>query len=563
MPCFTSAARVLSPLLLTAASAVPAQQPAMPPVPSVPGVAAAAQTAAEKINPENIRAHVKFLSDDLLEGRGPGKRGGELAARYIATEFALNGLKPAGDDGTFYQHVDLYAVHTDEAATSFAFVPKTGAPIPLSYNTDYVTKDERGQPSADIDAPIVFVGYGIDAPEYNWNDYKGLDLKGKILLVIVNEPPSDDPAFFKGKTMTYYGRWTYKYEEAARLGAVGVLIIHRTDLASYPWAVVQNSQAVEKSYLKGDPSATLEAASWIQLDTARKLMQASGLDLDKEIDAAGKRGFKPVELPVRLKAHVASVVRPYTSANIVGKVEGADTAPKDAVFYTAHYDHLGIDPNAKGDGIYNGAADNGTGCGILIELGRAVAQSKTPPPHTMYFASVTAEEQGLLGSQYLGMHPPVPAKDIALDLNYDELLPIGIPTSTEVSGSERTLFYPVVQKTAQAFNLTIQPDQFPMAGSYYRSDHFSMARVGIPAFSIGEGTLFSGHDPQWGEDQVKDYTAHHYHQPSDEYHADMDFRGDARMAQFGLMLGWQASAGAPTGWKPGDEFQAARERSEQ
>jgi Zn-dependent M28 family amino/carboxypeptidase len=363
--------------------------------------------------------------------------------------------------------------------------------------------------------------------------------------------------------MTYYGRWTYKYEEAARLGAVGVLIIHRTDLASYPWAVVQNSQAVEKSYLKGDPSATLEAASWIQLDTARKLMQASGLDLDKEIDAAGKRGFKPVELPVRLKAHVASVVRPYTSANIVGKVEGADTAPKDAVFYTAHYDHLGIDPNAKGDGIYNGAADNGTGCGILIELGRAVAQSKTPPPHTMYFASVTAEEQGLLGSQYLGMHPPVPAKDIALDLNYDELLPIGIPTSTEVSGSERTLFYPVVQKTAQAFNLTIQPDQFPMAGSYYRSDHFSMARVGIPAFSIGEGTLFSGHDPQWGEDQVKDYTAHHYHQPSDEYHADMDFRGDARMAQFGLMLGWQASAGAPTGWKPGDEFQAARERSEQ
>ena len=562
MPRFTSTARVLSPLLLTAASAASAQQPAMPSVPSVPGVAAAAQSAAEQINPENIRAHVKFLSDDLLEGRGPGKRGGELAARYIATEFALNGLKPAGDDGTFYQHVDLYAVHTDEAATSFAFVPKSGAPMPLAYNTDYVTKDERGQPSADIDAPIVFVGYGIDAPEYNWDDYKGLDLKGKVLLVIVNEPPSDDPAFFKGKTMTYYGRWTYKYEEAARLGAVGVLIIHRTDLASYPWAVVQNSQAVEKSYLKGDPSATLEAASWIQLDTAGKLMQASGLDLDKEIDAAGKRGFKPIELPVRLKAHVASVVRPYTSANIVGKVEGADAAPQDAVFYTAHYDHLGIDPNAKGDGIYNGAADNGTGCGILIELGRAVAQSKTPPPHTMYFASVTAEEQGLLGSQYLGMHPPVPAKDIALDLNYDELLPIGIPTSTEVSGSERTLFYPVVEKTAQAFNLTIQPDQFPMAGSYYRSDHFSMARVGIPAFSIGEGTLFSGHDPQWGEDQVKDYTAHHYHQPSDEYHADMDFRGDARMAQFGLILGWQASAGAPTGWKPGDEFEAARQRSE-
>jgi Zn-dependent M28 family amino/carboxypeptidase len=540
---------------------------AMPAVPMVPGVPAAAQQAAELIRPENIRAHVKFLSSDLLEGRGPGKRGGQLAAEYIATEFALNGLKPAGDDGTYYQKVNFYAVHTDEAATTFAVVGKDGATMPLAYNTDYVTKDERGIASADgvgvadIDAPIVFVGYGIDAPEYGWDDYKGVDVKGKVLLVIVNEPPSDDPEFFKGKAMTYYGRWTYKYEEAAKLGAAGVLIIHRTDLASYPWAVVQNSQAIEKSYLEGDPTATLKAASWIQTTTAAKLMQAAGLDLDKEIVAAGQKGFKPIELPLRLKAHVVSKVRPYSSANVVGKVEGADLAAKDAVFYTAHYDHLGIDPTAKGDGIYNGAADNGTGCGILLELGRAFAQSKTPPPHTVYFSSVTDEEQGLLGSQYLGMHPPVPAKDIALDLNYDMLLPMGVPTSTEVSGAERTRFYPVVEKTAKAFDLTIQPDQFPMAGHYYRSDHFSMARVGIPAFSIGEGTLFAGHDAAWGEAQMKDYTAHHYHQPSDEYHASMDFRGDARMAQFGLMLGWQASAGAPTGWKAGDEFEKARKNS--
>ena len=552
---------VLLSLVVAAAPAVAQQPAAMPAVPEVPGVPQAAQQAAARIDPEKIRAHVKFLSSDLLEGRGPGKRGAELASEYIATEFALNGLKPAGDDGSFFQKVDLYAVHTDEAATKFTLVPKTGAPMPLAYNTDYVTKDERGQVSADIDAPVVFVGYGIDAPEYGWNDYKGIDVKGKVLLVIVNEPPSQDEAFFKGKAMTYYGRWTYKYEEASRLGAVGVLIIHRTDLASYPWAVVQNSQAVEKSYLKGDPTATLEAASWLQTTTAQKLMQAAGLDLDREIDAAGKRGFKPVELPVRLQAHVASVVRPYTSANVVGKVEGADAGAKDAVLYTAHYDHLGIDPNAKGDGIYNGAADNGTGCGILMELGRAYAESRTPPPHTVYFASVTAEEQGLLGSAYLGMHPPVPAPDIALDLNYDELLPIGVPLSTEVSGAERTQFYPAVEKTAQAFGLTIQPDQFPMAGSYYRSDHFSLARVGIPAFSIGEGTLFAGHEAQWGADQTKDYTAHHYHQPSDEYHADMDFRGDARMAQFGLMLGWQASMGAATEWKAGDEFEAPRKKS--
>ena len=552
----------LSSLLLTASVGL-AQSPsgALPSAPQVAGVPDAAQQAASLIDPEKIRAHVKFLSSDLLEGRGPGKRGAELAAEYIATEFALNGLKPAGDSGTFFQKVDLYAVHTDEAATKFTLVPRSGAPMPLAYNTDFVVKDERGEPSADIDAPIIFVGYGIDAPEYGWNDYKGVDVKGKVLLVIVNEPASTDENFFKGKALTYYGRWTYKYEQAARLGAAGVLIIHRTDLASYPWAVVQNSQAVEKSYLKGDPLATLQAASWIQLDTARRLMQTAGLDLDKEIDAAGKRGFHAVELPVRLQAHVASVVRPYSSANVVGKVVGADASESDAVLYTAHYDHLGIDPNAKGDGIYNGAADNGTGCGILVELGRAYAQSKTPPPHTVYFSSVTAEEQGLLGSAYLGMHPPVPAKNIALDLNYDELLPIGIPTSAEVSGSERTQFYPVVQKTAHAFGLTIQADQFPMAGSYYRSDHFSLARVGIPAFSIGEGTLFEGHDPAWGEAQVKDYTANHYHQPSDEYRADMDFRGDARMAQFGLVLGWQASAGAGTEWKQGDEFAKARKAS--
>ena len=549
--------------LACAAFAAQAQQPApgMPPVPQVAGVPAAAQQAASAINPENMRAHVKFLSSDLLEGRGPGKRGAELAADYIATEFALNGVQPAGDSGSFFQKVDLYAVHTDEAATKFTLVPKSGAPMQLAYNTDFVTKDENGEASADIDAPIVFVGYGVDAPEYGWNDYKGVDVKGKVLLVIVNEPASDDEKFFKGKALTYYGRWTYKYEQAARLGAVGVLIIHRTDLASYPWAVVQNSQAVEKSYLKGDPNATLKAASWIQLETARKLMSAAGLDLDKQIEAAGKRGFTAQELPIRLQAHVASVVRPYTSTNVVGKVVGADPAEKDAVLYTAHYDHLGIDPNAKGDGIYNGAADNATGCGIVIEMARAVAQSKTPPPHTMYFSSVTAEEQGLLGSAYLGIHTPVPAQDVALDLNYDELLPVGIPTSTEVSGAERTQFYPTVEKTAQAFGLTIQPDQFPMAGSYYRSDHFSLARVGIPAFSIGQGTLYAGHDAQWGTDQMKQYTANHYHQPSDEYHADMDFRGNARMAQFGLMLGWQASAGAPTGWKPGDEFETARKRS--
>jgi Zn-dependent M28 family amino/carboxypeptidase len=532
-------------------------------VPAISGVPDAARQAAASIDPEKIRTHVRFLADDLLEGRGPGTRGGDIAAKYIGTQFALYGLQPAGDNGTFYQKVPLYAVHTIEDQTKFSFVPESGSPVELTYGSDYVTKDQTGAESADIDAPIVFVGYGIDAPEYHWNDYAGVDVKGKVLLVIVNQPPSDDPAFFKGKVMTYYGRWTYKYEEAARRGAVGVLIIHRTDLASYGWDVVRNSQSVEKSYLKGDPTATLKAASWIQLDVAKKLFSLAGKNADQMIAAAGKPGFHSFELPVKLKAHVASRVRNYESDNVIAKLPGTATSgPGQAVIYTAHYDHLGIDPNLKGDNIYNGAADNGTGCGILLELARAFAEGPAKPPHNIFFAAVTAEEQGLLGSQYLGMHPPVPASQIALDLNYDMLMPMGIPQSAEVSGAERTTFYPEVEKTAKAFDLTLEPDKFPGAGHYYRSDHFSFARVGVPAFSVGQGTLFEGHDATWGKAQAEDFVAHHYHQPSDEYHDNMDFRGDAKMARFGFILGWEASSLPQTvGWQKGDEFEAAREKS--
>ncbi|TCK72645.1 M28 family peptidase [Acidipila rosea] len=549
---------------LALAFAVVAASTAFTQVPAISGVPKAAVAAADSIDGEKIRAHVRFLANDLLEGRGPGLRGAEIAAQYIATQFALDGLKPAGENGTYFQHVPLYAVHTVEDQTNFTLSPASGPSIPLTYGTDYVTKDETGGTSATIDAPIVFVGYGIDAPEYKWNDYAGVDVKGKVLLVIVNEPPSTDERFFKGAAMTYYGRWTYKYEEASRLGAVGVLIIHRNDLASYPWAVVENSQAIEKSYLQDDPTATLKAASWIQYDVARKLFAAAGQgDIDKLIEAAGKPGFRPVELPVRLKATVVSKVRHYQSDNVVAKLPGADATPGHAVMYSAHYDHLGIDPTLKGDNIYNGAADNATGCGILLEMARAYAQASIKPPHDVYFASVTAEEQGLLGSQYLGEHPPVPASQIALDLNYDMLNPIGVPTAVEVAGAERTSFYPEVEKTAKDFNLTIQPDQFPSAGHYYRSDHFSFARVGIPSFSIGQGTLFEGHTPEWGTEQQKDFNAHHYHQPSDEYHPSMDFRGDAKMAQFGFLLGWEASAMPHSvEWKSGDEFEAARQKSE-
>jgi len=520
-----------------------------------PDVAAAMQS----IDPERIRAHVKFLADDLLEGRGTGTRGGDIAANYIATQFALYGLKPAGDDGTYLQKVAFTGVHTDPTST-MALVPAKGVPIDLKFGDDYVTSNQTQTDNVDLDAPIVFVGYGIEAPEYQWDDFKGVDVKGKVILVIVNEPPSKDPKFFKAETMTYYGRWTYKFEEAARKGAIGALIIHRTDLASYGWQVVKSSWSNEQVYLADDADPKLEAASWIQLDVARQLFAASGLQLDDMLATAGTRKFRARELPVRLRAHIVSKVRKFESYNVLGLLPGTDAGPAtQTVVYSAHYDHLGIDPAMRGDNIYNGAVDNGTGCGMLIELARAYARSAVKPPHPVLFASVTAEEKGLLGSNYLGKHSPIPPAQVALDLNFDAVPPIGTPEAVNVSGAERTTFYPVVEKTAKAFGYDIQADAEPGAGHYYRSDHFSMARAGVPAFSINTALKFAGHPPEWGKAQRDEYTAKYYHQPSDEYRADMDFSTNAALAKFGFALGWEALMAKQTvGWLPGDEFEAVR-----
>ena len=508
---------------------------------------------------EKIRAHVKFLSSDLLEGRGTGQRGGDIAAEYIGTQFALYGLKPAGDNGTFFQNVPMVSVHT-LPATTFKLVPNSGEPLALKNLDDFVTNNESQTQTTDIDAPIVFVGYGITAPEYNWDDYKRVDLKGKVALLFVNEPSSDDPKFFKGKALTYYGRWTYKYEETARRGAVATLIIHRTDLASYGWQVVRNSMGTERSHLRPGGTPKLQAASWIQFDVAKRLVAMDGLDLDKLFAQSQSRDFKPIELPVHLQAHVVSELRPFVSRNVLAMRPGVDPKHKDeAVMYSAHYDHLGIVPDAKGDNIYNGAVDNATGCGILLELARTWSENKLPTGRSILFAAVTAEEQGLLGSEYLGKHSPIPPGEISLDLNFDALAPIGEPEEVEVTGAERTTFYPTVESLAKNLGLTIRPDAHPEAGHYYRSDHFSMARVGVPSFSVGEGLKFKGHDEAWGEAQAKDYVDHHYHQPSDEYRADMDFTGLAAMARFGFLLG-QFAEMAPDlqGWQPGDEFEAAR-----
>ena len=523
-----------------------------------------------EIDPLKISAHVQFLSDDLTEGRYPGLRGGELAAKYIATQFALDGLKPAGDNGTYFQDINFVGMKVVPSQTGMSFVPANGAPVPLQFADDYTVMNETLTPSVEFNAPLIFVGYGADAPEFHWNDYAGpdgkpLDVKGKVIVCIVGDPPSDDPKFFGGKALTYYGRWTYKFEEAARMGAVGALIIHKTELASYGWNVVKNSNTSEKTFLRDDKNARLKAASWIQLDTAKKLFAAAGLDFDQQFAAAGKPGFKAIELPVKLQAKIVSTVRPFQSPNVVGILPGA-AKPDQAILYTAHYDHLGIKEGMAGDNIYNGAADNATGCGMILELARVWAElarsdvaKAHPLPHSVLFASVTAEEQGLLGSEYLGQNPPIPASQIALDINYDMVLPIGIPLETNVNGAQRTSFFPEVEKTAKAFNLSIVPDPRPEAGSYYRSDHFSLSRVGIPAFSIEAGTLYKGHDRAWGVAKFQDFEDHDYHNFSDNFRPDWDFTGNAKLVRFGMDLGWQViNSKQPILWNKGEEFEAAR-----
>jgi len=518
--------------------------------------------ALETITPDHIRWHVRYLSHDLLEGRGTGQRGGDIAAEYVATQFAEYGLKPAGDHGTYMQKVPLVGI-TTLPETQFSLNPKQGEAMHLKPLDEYVAFDQTQQPESNVDADIVFVGYGIEAPEYNWDDYKGLDVRGKVLLMLVNEPPSDDPKFFKGKALTYYGRWTYKYEEAARKGAVGVLLIHQTQMASYPWEVVRNSNSGEKSALKIEGPA-LKVASWIHLDVATRLASAFGTSLDKLLKDAQSRDFHPVNLGARLQAHMVSKIRSFESQNVVAMLPGSDhKAADEAVIYTAHYDHFGVRPDMPGDNIFNGADDNATGCGILLELARAFGTAALRPHRSIIFAAVTAEEQGLLGSEYLGKHPPIPASKITLDLNYDDVKPLGAPEEVEVSGAERTNFFPSVQATAKEFRLAIRPDARPEAGHFYRSDHFSLARVGIPSFSINEGMKYKGHNEAWGMDQEREYVDKHYHQPSDEYHPEMDFVGDSAVARFGFALGWEA-ASLPNliEWQKGDEFEAARVKSQ-
>lgn len=559
--------RLLLPILLVLVLTVNAQEsprPTMPVAPTVQGLTPVAEKAIRGIDPEKIRAHVRFLASDLLEGRGPGQRGGKLAAEYIATQFALYGLKPAGSNGSYFQTVPMVNIRT-LPETTFSISEKNGDILTLRGGDDYIATNQTLTPVADVKAPIVFVGYGINAPEYQWNDYAGVDVKGKVVLMFVNEPPSPLPAndgsFFKGKALTYYGRWTYKFEEAARQGAVGAILIHQQQMASYPWTVLSRGWGAEQAFLRNDTEPKLQLASWITIDVARKLFDSSGLDIEKVMEKMRQRGFHALPMDATANVHIASSVREFDGQNVIARLEGSDPAwARKAVLYTAHHDHFGIVSDKNGDKIFHGAIDNGTGVAMLLELARVFAEA--PPRRSILFATVDAEEQGLLGSQYLAEHPPLPARDIVLNLNFEGLfiMPVGVPEELQVSGAERTSFYPEVEQVARAFGMAIRPDPFPEAGYYYRSDHFSLARVGIPAFSVAAGNKFAGHDEAWGEEQARDYVTRRYHQPADAYHPDMDFRANAWIAQVAYVLGWRSAEEASViKWLPGDEFEKARE----
>jgi Zn-dependent M28 family amino/carboxypeptidase len=434
----------------------------------------------------------------------------------------------------------------------------------LLLGEDYVGTALSQKPENDFEAEAVFVGHGISAPEFGWDDYKGQDVSGKVLVFFTSEPPSDDPGFFAGRALTYYGRWTYKFEEAERRGAVAALIIHTTATAGYGWQVVNGSWGKENEQLRLTASEKgLSFAGWVTQDAGTKLIANTGKSLDQLLALANQKDFSPIDLGVRIVGHIPVKLREFESRNVIGRVPGADPQMKSqAVLYTAHWDHLGIGAPVNGDNIYNGALDNASGCAVVLELARIWAALPQKPHRSGVFLFVTAEEAGLLGSEYYGEHPEIPAGQTAADLNFDMLSPFGTTEDVGVTGAERTTLWPLVQHDAQRMHLQIAADPEPEQGHYYRSDHFSLARVGIPSFSISPGTNYVGKPADFGQAAFVDFNAHRYHQPSDEYQEDWDVSGMEQLAQFGLMLGLDIAnmPKLPT-WKTGDEFLAAREKS--
>ncbi|HEX9985631.1 MAG TPA: M28 family peptidase [Thermoanaerobaculia bacterium] len=530
----------------------------------------AVQRSLNAISGNAVKAHVKFLASDLLEGRGPGTRGDALATQYIASQFEEMGLLPAGDGGSYFQKVSLLGVTTIPAKTSVSFVKQDGPTLgPLKFLDEFVGADLSQTETNTFDSEIVFVGHGVVAPEENWDDYKGLDTRGKTLVMLVNDPPATaaEPNLFKGRARTYYGRWTYKLEIGAAKQAKSVILIHTNDAAGYGWNVVRNSWSGEQGAVKNEPGKhALTFAGWMTESVAKRLFAAAGYDLDTLTKAAGSRDFKPVPLGgYRMQGNVASTIRPFVTNNVVARLEGTDPQLKNqAVLYSAHHDHLGVGtPNEAGDRIYNGAIDNASGCGLLLELARVWSEAATRPKRSLIFAAVAAEEQGLLGSEFFGRNPVIPAGNIALGINMDAIYLFGKVSGVTMLGAERMSFEPATRRIAEGLGLTIVPDPAPEQGSYYRSDHFSLAKAGVPAFSIKQGNEIVGKDAEYGKQRSNEYRTKHYHQPSDEVDPTWDWSSAEQVGQLAFWLGYEAANAAEMpNWNAGDEFRAIRDRSQ-
>ncbi len=517
------------------------------------------ERALAMITADYMREQVVELASDRYEGRGPGTAGDRLARDYLVRELEALGLEPGAADGGWQQAFELVGL-TAEQPPEWTFA-SADASLALDQWNDFIASSGvQAERAAFDDAELVFVGYGIQAPEYDWDDYKGVDLDGKVLL-IMNNDPDWDPELFAGETRLYYGRWRYKYESAARQGAVGAIIIHTTPSAGYPFQVVQTSWTGEQFQLPAGDEPRSQVEAWVTEDAARRLVALGGHDLDALREAADNRDFEPVPLGVTTSIAMDVELSRVESANVLGLIRGSDPELADeAVIYTAHHDHLGIGtPNEAGDTIYNGAMDNASGVAQVLAIARALQALPEPPRRSILVAFVGAEEQGLLGSKYYAENPTFPPGKIAANINYDGGNIWGHTHDVTFIGLGKSTIDEIVLSIAQSQGRTVKPDQFADRGYFYRSDQFSFAKIGVPALYLDTGTEFVDRPADWGKAQVNHYTDVNYHQPTDEYDDSWNFDGMIEDARLGFWTGLSiAISDEMPRWNPGDEFEAAR-----
>ncbi|MBW3563509.1 MAG: M28 family peptidase [Acidobacteria bacterium] len=517
--------------------------------------------AGDSIDGSLLRAHVRFLSDDLLGGRGPATEGDALTQLYLSTEMEKLGLEPAGIDGTWTQPFDIVGVDTKVPATwTFS---RGGQTVRLDRGEEFVAVSGQQKKQSSLNnSELVFVGYGIEAPEYGWDDFKGMDLKGKT-LVFMNNDPDWAPNLFEGDRRLYYGRWTYKYESAARQGAAGAIVIHTTPTAGYPWQVVQTSWTGEQFGLPAGPEPRLSVEAWVSEDAARELMKLAGKDLDQLVESARRKDFRPVPLGIRTSLDLAVEISAVTTANVAGILRGSDSILRDeVVIYTAHHDHLGTAEEGEGDRIYNGALDNGSGTSQVLAIAKAFTELPARPARSVMFLFVAAEEQGLLGSRYWADHPTIEPGKIAANINIDGANIWGRTEDLTFIGYGKSSLDSIVERFAAMQGRSVQGDQFPDRGFFYRSDQFHFARIGVPAIYTDTGTKFRGRPAGWGKQQIENWEATNYHQVNDELEDSWNFEGmveDARLLFLtGLVV---AESEEMPSWNPGDEFEAARKEA--